>query len=758
MSKKQDLPGPQAFVENLLAYTVGIDSATKATVDSNVEQPPQATWGSWLSKAATNAYGAVTAPVETYNNIANASSMAAALYSNPQYIQDLMNDGLLSELAKHKDKANDLFGWLTYTPVVSTMLQNLGVDKEAFKIILELSSQSPKIADELGKKLASYMGSGTPTPEKTTEFMTAITNQAISLITSDKTANKTASVELIQSYLLKAKNHREALEANPGFKEINRLSLAIADPYKNLDDVNKLIDEKTELVAKHFSTMDNIAFALKDYTAIIDCLNDKKFLEAAVKNPEKLQDLTQKIIEMAFLYKDQKEINDNFKAVVLSAVDLVADKNVSEALQPLATEKLITAIFDLPSSEAIAGYRELVTDLTTKPENFQALLAALLKEKISLNKSLGATIEYINNPVIPKYKALANGSILGHREVGLSLNDNNELLAHTNQDKDGKPIIIIDLVLREKIKEQLRSAKEKGDLELNIHSALTSKELDLTPTEQLELYATTHQTERDQLDSTFNQLVVEWIDTSTQSDTLPTVLALADEKLTENILKLDVMVDSKEAEEVLVDGVIAVVETPEMQENISAIQKATLDTVLTAVKKTTINTPIQQDSQTKEAKEARRKNETMKFTALLSKLASVIGNLDSTKTQQAIKNAEKPLILTLDKAITGLPSLKKALDKFEINGEALIKIMPELCSERNLKNLKNIVKAPTATNIAILVVSDPKIFNFAMNHVMKYCKNVLVGKQEALGKGAEAKTIASPTPTPKKRPTQQIKR
>ena len=142
------------------------------------------------------------------------------------------------------------------------------------------------------------------------------------------------------------------------------------------------------------------------YKEIAKNLNDEDFLNAALSQPAHLKPAYEKLMHFVQLpaSTNEAEVSKAKTAMVNGLVDLATQEDVRATLVPLANQKLVDDIFNLPQiTPAVKEYHQLVKDLARpeQSEKFQKLFGALVGQDPEFKTYISDLMGFLGSPDEP---------------------------------------------------------------------------------------------------------------------------------------------------------------------------------------------------------------------------------------------------------------------------------------------------------------------------------------------------------------------
>ncbi len=511
------------------------------------------------------------------------------------------------------------------------------------------------------------------------------------------------SQDQLQENEINIKNERGKiiLESNLGYKTLELTGLS-----KELEE--QLLAENLDILTSHKNELQKV-LKKNNFPGVLH--HAYKNVDTFLKMPAEMD-------------PEHPEMAQARTEMVNGVVDLLVQKHVKETLKPLATEKLVDDIFELPQiSPKIKEYHQLVKDMArTEPNKFKNLFEAILESK-AFPQYVNDLMNFIGSPSIPETIDPKTGKKI--------LNENSAEFNKANQTYDKSmvsliealepnvitkaiPLIngtlvrnIMDLPVLKDLEKEEVIAKAKSEAE-----ELNNKFLDIIKTLKINALhvanATRLMTEGSEAKN-LSEIYVEAEPVQSVDGQIPSAHAQLveaepvqslEEQIASAKAKLEELQKSAvdEKDKKIYNGILKSLE----EKNVQKLQEyqQNLERNIT-------------NSYTKRLEKERRgtpKNQSNEISPTKKKLVETIYKIANSKEDyQALQNAIISNKETLEQALDVVfnpkekTAISEVLKDFGITSKEIINLLPKLCNQNVIKALGCVVENPSITNIVNLL-------------------------------------------------------
>jgi hypothetical protein len=586
------------------------------------------------------------------NDIAKAVYLLNDTRTNEHFVPHLLQSGLLAEIAEMKiERTRNMTSLLMSLPYIPTLLSSYGMEELALNRAMFMLESNPVIADKIGNNIADIIQD--PSPENKAYLLTKLVDNILNAAAFTEKSHITTA-KFVKDFLVKLCKHK--------------------------------IPENYELVAKLDKLIENPENHLEGYQL-------EETIDKLLSDPE----LTESQTESCFAIKEQITAESNIMTVRES---LMKDYSLMDTLR-YNFRDYIGLIEDL-------NEHKLLVALTGKDPKNTVLLKELNSAFMQFSFNSDTPEEITENL---KIFVLAAVNLATEEESAKALTPlvNKDLLIKIF-DLPGSAGIVQykDLVLN--------LAKDIDKFQDLVGSMLEQKEKLRPAIKDLLDFIYLPNEDAKAKNEAFEKSLFSIVDLVTEGKVISKLIPLVNKGLIKDVFAT-IKVDSPTAVTTAHHNLLSkaativqeVINNPEIQKNVTELQKTSITTVVNEIVKNQGATTVSSTEET--------------FASKLT--AHLVRKLPSEELKAGIEKHKNDLAVVIDTALTKFDFLGPILKKCELNGKKITEFLPTICHPKTLKAVANCLENPSAPNITTLVLTDPKILTYAIATVVTFCKNYI---------------------------------
>lgn len=688
-------------------------------INKNTVSYPHRNWTSSYSGITRFAFNNFSFLLSTALGVTNPTikGLSVHLSTDKEKIADFFKNGLLEEIAAlGTQNAKKIYQVLLSLPYVDSILKGYGIDELAATRAAVLLCNQPQFAKLISDDLVHILENKDPNNVST--LVTKLINTCIDLGSSGEQEN-TIAAKFVHGFIDKLCEQKLPSNSQETAKVDEQLNV---EPFGT--DRRKVLQAKRSELTSKYSILELLRYNFRFYIDIIKDANQLEFMKGLV-NPEQnnqrlLKDLNKSFISVALSPDGDPEGLAKLKCFVMDAINLGINIPSRDACAKIMNSTLLKKVFDLPNTKALRQYKGLVIKLSNDEDNFQEVVKRLLVYRKEFSDATSQLLDstYEEKDTQIKFQSLKRSilqyvDLLGRSEVAEAVKPliSKELLVEIFKLPALEGIQEYkDLVVS--LAEENNIAKLQGFVEVVLQNREHLSKLMGEVLEYGQIPFNTTAKEK-----AFDKMLQLAIDLALDPRVIEKAIPLLNEKLIDDLFsvirKNEASIDKKSGNE---DKSSAIIDSVVITAN-SVIKDKRVEAHIPAEQKMFIG-PILNDMAEQAQKRTKIEEIGSKF------LADIFRKVPFDTVIREVQTNRDNIVNLTKHALTKLkPEHKNIIEKFEIRAEELIDLVDIFKNQNAVKSMADCIESPSATNIATLLITEPKLIGVACVKLFNYCKN-----------------------------------